>query len=100
MEASHVDEAVELLEKANADLEPELLSADAARNQLALYARAEKLAAYAKTMLARKLDNAGEIARTHGCLGGQGQDDGWYRQGPGRSRRGPRRLSRRRHLLG
>jgi 5-methylcytosine-specific restriction endonuclease McrA len=58
--------ANELLEKTNADLEPELLSAEATRSQLALYARAEKLAAYGKTMLARKLDDAAELARTTG----------------------------------
>jgi hypothetical protein len=66
MEATHVDEAVELLEKANANLEPELLSAHAARDLLAAYARAEKLSAYGKTMLARKVDDATETARVTG----------------------------------
>ena len=37
MEATHVDEAVELLEKANADLEPELLSVPEARERLEAY---------------------------------------------------------------
>jgi hypothetical protein len=50
METSHVEKAVELLEKANAELEPELLSAEAARELLGAYARAEKLAAFGKTM--------------------------------------------------
>jgi hypothetical protein len=40
---SYVDQAVELLEKANADLEPELLPAELARRLLASYARARKL---------------------------------------------------------
>jgi hypothetical protein len=81
--STHVEEAVEPLEKANADLEPELLSADAARTHLAFYARAEKLAAYAKTMPARKLDDATEVALTTGGLGGQGQGDGGHGQGRG-----------------
>ncbi len=34
MESTHVNEAVELLEKANADLEPELLSVPEARERL------------------------------------------------------------------
>ena len=46
MDASHVEKAVELLEKANAELQPELLPAAAADRLLAAYARAEKLAAY------------------------------------------------------
>jgi hypothetical protein len=36
-----VDEAIELLEKANADLEPELLSGDSAHSLLEAYARRE-----------------------------------------------------------
>jgi hypothetical protein len=41
---SLIDQAIEFLEKANADLEPELLSGEAARSLLEAYARAEKLA--------------------------------------------------------
>ena len=63
---SDIKEAVTWLEKANADLEPELLSAQAAREQLALYARAEKLTAYGTTVLARRLDDASEVARMSG----------------------------------
>jgi HNH endonuclease len=66
-----ITEAVTWLEKANADLEPELLSADAARDELALYARAEKLAAYGKTVLARKLDDPVEVARATGVSVGK-----------------------------
>ena len=66
-----IKEAVTWLEKANADLEPELLSAHAAREQLALYARAEKLTAYGTTVLARRLDNASEVARTTGVSVGR-----------------------------
>jgi hypothetical protein len=63
MSTDAIDEAITWLEKANAELEPELLSADATRNQLALYARAEKLAAYGKTVLATKLDDPAALAR-------------------------------------
>jgi hypothetical protein len=71
MDSSYVDEAVTQLEKANADLEPELLSADATRSQLATYARAEKLAAYGKTVLATKLDDPAALARTSGVSVGK-----------------------------
>ncbi|MGH2779726.1 MAG: hypothetical protein ACRDJB_13890, partial [Actinomycetota bacterium] len=71
MELDLIDEAVTWLEKANADLEPELLSAGAARNLLAAYARAEKLAAYGKTLLARRLEDAAELARVSGTSMGK-----------------------------
>ena len=68
---SDIKEAVTWLEKANTDLEPELLSAQAAREQLALYARAEKLTAYGTTVLARRLDDASEVARLTGVSVGR-----------------------------
>lgn len=46
MQEDILSEAVTLLEKANANLEPELLSAGAVRELLAEYARAEKLASF------------------------------------------------------
>jgi hypothetical protein len=66
MERSVLDDAVALLEKANANLEPELLTADAARELMAAYARAENLATYGKAVLARKIGDATEIARLAG----------------------------------
>ncbi|CAN5650722.1 hypothetical protein BH24ACT26_BH24ACT26_06780 [soil metagenome] len=71
MGSTFIGEAVTSLEKANADLEPELLSADAARDLLAAYARAEKLASFGKTVLARKLDDATEVARVTGTSVGK-----------------------------
>jgi hypothetical protein len=56
MEFDAIAEAVTWLEKANADLEPELLTPDDTRHHLALYARAEKLATLRK-------DHAGAQAR-------------------------------------
>ena len=52
MGAAPVDEAIELLEKANADLEPELLSVPAARERLKAYVRAQRLAAFGVAALA------------------------------------------------
>ena len=71
MESTPIDEAVAWLEKASADLEPELLSAASARKLLAAYARAEKLASFGKSVLARKLDDAAELARVSGTSVGK-----------------------------
>jgi hypothetical protein len=59
-------QAEELVEKANADLEPELLTRDAADDLLRHYARLEKLVSFGKTVLAAKLDDATELARVTG----------------------------------
>ncbi|MGH2777495.1 MAG: hypothetical protein ACRDJB_02475, partial [Actinomycetota bacterium] len=74
MEFSHADEAVTSLEKANANLEPELLSLAAARQQLETYARAQRLAAFGVAALARRIDDASEIARTTGSSTGRAKD--------------------------
>jgi len=66
MNGAFVGQAIELLEKANADLEPELLTAATARKLLESYARAEKLAAFGLAALARKCDDASEMARVTG----------------------------------
>lgn len=66
MEVTCVDEAIELLEKANADLEPELLAATAANDLLAAYAKAGRLAAYGVAALSRKLDDATALAQSTG----------------------------------
>lgn len=66
MDSTGIGEAITWLEKSNADLEPELLSADAARALLADYARAEKLASFGKTVLAQRISDAAEVARATG----------------------------------
>ena len=66
MEVSVVDEAIELLEKANSGLEPQLLTAEAARELQAACARAERLAAYGVAALAQKLDDATALAQATG----------------------------------
>jgi hypothetical protein len=71
MELTPVQEAGTWLEKANANLDPDLLSIETVREEFAVYARPERLVAYGKTMLARKLDDAAEVARTTGVSVGK-----------------------------
>lgn len=71
MQVAYLEEAIELLEKANADLESELLSVPEARERLKAYARAEKLAAFGVAALSRKLDDASEVARVTGTSMGK-----------------------------
>ena len=80
MQSTAIGEAITWLEKSNADLQPELLTAEGARDLLASYARAEKLASYGKAMLARKLDDATEAARASGTSMGKAQGHGGGRQ--------------------
>jgi len=74
MEVVPVDEAIELLEKANADLEPELLSVPEAQERLKAYVRAQRLAAFGVAALARKLDDVSELARVTGTSLGRAKE--------------------------
>jgi len=74
MEVAAIDEAIELLEKANADLEPELLSVPAARERLKAYVRAQRLAAFGVAALSRKLDDVAELARVTGTSVGRAKE--------------------------
>jgi len=74
MESTYIDEATELLEKANADLEPELMSVQEVRRLLASYVRAERLAAFGIAAFARRLDDASELARLTGRSMGKAKD--------------------------
>ena len=74
MEVDLLNQAIQLLEKANAGLEPELLRARDARDLLGLYARIEKLGAFGKVALARKVDDAAELARIAGTSIGKAKD--------------------------
>ncbi|MDQ4144532.1 MAG: HNH endonuclease [Actinomycetota bacterium] len=56
---------IEMLEKANADLEPDLMTQREVEQAFELYSRAERLVAYGKTMLARRMDEA-KVARISG----------------------------------
>jgi HNH endonuclease len=74
MEVAAIDEAIELLEKANADLEPELLSVPEAQERLKAYVRAQRLAAFGVAALARKLDDVAELARVTGTSVGRAKE--------------------------
>jgi hypothetical protein len=80
MDSATIDQAIELLEKANADLEPELLPVPVARRLLTSYARAGRLVDFGIAGLARKLDDASELSEGHRDVGGQGQGGRRYRQ--------------------
>ena len=66
MAKSYIAEAIAFAEKGNADLEPELMTSEDAKELMAEYARLEKLAAYGRTVLAQKLDDPEELARVSG----------------------------------
>jgi hypothetical protein len=76
MDSALIDQAIELLDKANADLEPELLPAPVAHRLLASYARAEKLAGFGVAALARKVDDASHVARITGVSAGTARGRG------------------------
>jgi len=71
MEVFYEDQAVEFLEKAAADLEPELCSAAVVRKRLATFAKAIKLAEFSVAALARKLDDVETVARATGSSQGK-----------------------------
>jgi hypothetical protein len=56
---------IEMFEKANADLEPDLMTQAEVERAFELYARAERLVAYGKALLARRMDEA-KVARVSG----------------------------------
>jgi hypothetical protein len=68
-----LDQAIELLEKANAGLEPELMRGSDARKLMAAYGRAEKLASCGVAALARRVDDAAVVARATGISAGKAQ---------------------------
>jgi 5-methylcytosine-specific restriction endonuclease McrA len=67
-------EAVALLEKANADLDPELLTVADAQICLEAYARARRLVDFGITALARRIDDASSLARVTGTSVGKARD--------------------------
>src|SRR5918996_524858 len=71
MATTQIHDVVEGLDKANANLEPELLPAESARLLLDEYARVEKLAAYGRTVIAARIDDASAVARATGTSMGQ-----------------------------
>lgn len=74
MELARLEEAVEVLEKANAGLEPDLLSIPDAKEHLRLYARVGRLATFGVAALARKLDDAPKLAQVTGTSIGKAKE--------------------------
>ena len=74
MDEAYIDQAIELLEKANADLEPDLLPAPAKRRLRASYARARKLVDFGIADLSGDLDDATELARLTGTSLGKAKE--------------------------
>ena len=66
--------AIEALEKENANLQPELLSAEHARQLMADYARAERLVSFGIAALARKVHEPAEVARVTGSSIGKARN--------------------------
>jgi hypothetical protein len=70
-------QAIALVEKANADLEPELLRLPQARERLEMYARARRLVDFGITSLARRVDDTTEVSGRGDVVGageGRGRD--------------------------
>ena len=74
MDIDPIDEAIAWAEKANADLEPELHTAEAARERMAKYARLRKLAEFGETAFARKVNDPTVVARTGGTSVGKAKE--------------------------
>jgi len=66
MRNGFVGDAIELLEKANAELQPELLTAEDAEALMAAYSRAERLAAFGVAALSRKISDSAKVAKVTG----------------------------------
>ncbi|MGH2756043.1 MAG: HNH endonuclease [Actinomycetota bacterium] len=71
MNKSLVGEAIAWAEKANANLEPNLMTSEDRRRLRAEYARLKKLAAYGETALSSELDDPEELARLSGTSVGK-----------------------------
>ena len=67
MATTQIHDVVEGLEKANANLEADLLPVESARELLDEYAKAKKLASYGEAVLARRIDDAAVVARAAGA---------------------------------
>ena len=71
MEFSALDEAAELVEKANSNLQPDIVAGADARALLRAYDRIERLASYGKAVMARRIDDASAVARATGTSMGK-----------------------------
>jgi hypothetical protein len=74
MDFDLLDQAEKLVEKFNADLEPELVTREVAHDLLQRYARINKRLAFGEAVLAAKLDDAAEVARLTGTSVGKARE--------------------------
>jgi hypothetical protein len=74
MDIALIEQAIELLEKANADLEPELADSASARAFLRAYARVQRLGTFGVAAFAPKVDDAPELARVTGTSIGRAKE--------------------------
>ena len=74
MSAQPIDAAVASLEKANAELCPEVLTADEARRLLESYVQAQRLAQFGVASLSRKLQDAASLAKATGTSLGKARE--------------------------
>jgi len=70
----YVDRAIEFLEKANNELEPELMRAPDARRLMKAYAKAERLASFGLAALARKVADPDQVAKVTGTSVGKARE--------------------------
>ncbi|MBA2365638.1 MAG: hypothetical protein H0V77_04195 [Actinobacteria bacterium] len=66
--------AIAELEKEDANLQPELLTAERARELMTAYASAGKLVSFGIAALSRKLDDSSELARLTGSSVGRAKN--------------------------
>lgn len=66
-----LEAGIALIEKANANLDPDLVNAADARRAFAAYAHLKNLASYGESAFARRIDDAEELARTSGTSVGK-----------------------------
>jgi hypothetical protein len=66
MQLDHLDVGIEALDKANASLEPELLTLGEARARLGVYAEIRRRVDYGIAALARRVGDATEVASITG----------------------------------
>ena len=69
-----LDQAIELIEKANANIQPELIAHQYAHDLVDRYARIEKLGGFGITALADKVNDVTQIAKARGTSLGDAKD--------------------------
>ena len=71
MEGTYLARALDFLERSNSELSPEVMTSRDARELLAAYSKAQRLAAFGIAALTRRLDDAEAVAGLTGTCVGQ-----------------------------